>query len=369
MYYLTDEPLVREVLNSMGLKDQNPDGSYSDFYRKLFKLDSSDSKIPKSLKKPIFIWKRTGYIRLKDHGKFMSKSQLNRIYRSGIKGKARSVLDIIRFENKVFNHLNDSVLITDKLNLRDTLKAASPDASDLAFLPLTFEASERKLFETYKKLHPETRWIYKPRYEYGGRGVTFLAKSDALDASPDASHLKEGLVQEYISTPLLYKGRKFDIRLFAMLKGADSSMYIWPNFFCRTSSYKFNLDDPNLYIHVTNNAIQKKGPDFERYEKGNILTYEEFEAHFGKQTVDIVERQMQHIVSQVFDAYIKRIASKTQAFNLFELFGFDFMITEDLKVKLIEVNEAPSLHFGNPKVDAMIKEVIKEVIEISLGED
>jgi hypothetical protein len=38
------------------------------------------------------------------------------------------------------------------------------------------------------------------------------------------------------------------------------------------SSYPYELSDPNLAIHLTNNAIQKKDANYSKYEEGNILS-------------------------------------------------------------------------------------------------
>ena len=50
--------------------------------------------------------------------------------------------------------------------------------------------------------------------------------------------------------------------------------YWYKDGYLRTCSEFYDLDDlDNLYIHLTNDAIQSKGEGFQRYEPGNKLSY------------------------------------------------------------------------------------------------
>jgi len=213
-------------------------------------------------------------------------------------------------------------------------------------MPITFNLNnqkEREGFNLYKSLEPKKLWIYKPKYEYGGKGITFT-EPKKLD----------GVVQEYIQNPLLYKGRKFDIRVFAMMSGKKPNMYILPILLCRMSSYPFTLNNfDNLYIHITNHVIQKESPDYEKYEKGNILILD----------LDIIP-QIKDIVKDIFTASLDCIGPRYK--TRFEIFGFDFIVEDTMKVKLLEVNENPSLKFDNPEIDNLIKSLILESIEINV---
>lgn len=60
--------------------------------------------------------------------------------------------------------------------------------------------------------------------------------------------------------PLLYKGRKFDIRHYMLLTSVNGMLkaYWFPEGYIRTSSSQFTLKrGTNMYIHLTNDAIQK----------------------------------------------------------------------------------------------------------------
>ena len=47
--------------------------------------------------------------------------------------------------------------------------------------------------------------------------------------------------------------------------------------YLRLSSKKFEINNFNKYIHLTNNAIQKYSNEYNKYEKGNILSFQDFQ--------------------------------------------------------------------------------------------
>ncbi len=70
------------------------------------------------------------------------------------------------------------------------------------------------------------------------------------------------IVQEYISKPLLFKQRKFDVRCYALVvRLFDRISYYWySQGYARTSSYVYDQSvRNNLKVHLTNEAVQVKG--------------------------------------------------------------------------------------------------------------
>lgn len=78
---------------------------------------------------------------------------------------------------------------------------------------------------------------------------------------------------------MLIDNRKFDIRMWVMVKD-DMTVYVFKEGYLRTSSHEFKLTDYNdPYIHLTNNAIQKRGDHYGQHEQGNQLSFRDFAAH------------------------------------------------------------------------------------------
>ncbi len=70
--------------------------------------------------------------------------------------------------------------------------------------------------------------------------------------------------------------RKFDFRVFGLITSINKHFkgFFYDDGYIRTSSKEFDLYNVNdKFIHLTNDAIQKKGEDFGKYEKCNKLSY------------------------------------------------------------------------------------------------
>ena len=55
---------------------------------------------------------------------------------------------------------------------------------------------------------------------------------------------------------------------FGRVKG-----YFHEEGYIRTTSYKYSNKSQDSYVHLTNDAVQKYGKDYGKYEKGNKVSY------------------------------------------------------------------------------------------------
>lgn len=108
--------------------------------------------------------------------------------------------------------------------------------------------------------------------------------NDESVADPDANNnapvgVKEiknhsFIVQKYIEAPLLYRKRKFDIRIWTLISH-DAKFYCFKEAYVRTSSDEYDLSGEKLdqvYVHLTNNAVQKYSKNYGKFEEGNIVS-------------------------------------------------------------------------------------------------
>ena len=90
---------------------------------------------------------------------------------------------------------------------------------------------------------------------------------------------KTYIVQLYIENPLLYNKRKFDIRCYMLLTSQNGILkgYWYPEGYIRTSSKEFTVKNFNKMIHLTNDAVQKKGEEYGKFESGNKISFLELQ--------------------------------------------------------------------------------------------
>ena len=84
-------------------------------------------------------------------------------------------------------------------------------------------------------------------------------------------------------------------------------------------------------IHLTNDAIQKGSKDYGRYEKGNKISYEEFEKYLRENFNEQYSfyRQILPKVKEICTDVIKgsyHVVEPLRRVNNFEIFGLDIMI-------------------------------------------
>ena len=112
-------------------------------------------------------------------------------------------------------------------------------------------------------------WIVKPGESSNrGNGITVCHCLDDIklrlkgrERNGDGS-LRTFMVQKYMEKPLLYKGRKFDIRHYLLLSCINGRIkaYWFPEGYIRTASIPFSLKrGSGPMVHLTNDAIQQKG--------------------------------------------------------------------------------------------------------------
>ncbi len=178
------------------------------------------------------------------------------------------------------------------------------------------------------------------------------------------------IIQKYIEKPMLYKGRKFDIRCYTLLTSVNGNLqgYWYNEGYFRTSSKEFNLKNvTNRLIHLTNDAVQKKSDDYGKFEAGNKLSYQDFQKYLDSQDIklnivkDIVP-QLKKIATDTIKAVSRKIDPARRHCS-FEIFGYDFMIDEDFRPWLIEVNTNPCLELSSPYLARLIPAMIENSIK------
>lgn len=103
--------------------------------------------------------------------------------------------------------------------------------------------------------------------------------------------------------------------------------------YVRTSSTFFNLKDAkDIMVHLTNDAVQKRSELYGKHEKGNKVSYEDFQKYldtnYRKKKYNFLRKtlkKMKEITRLAVEATYSQMDPKRKE-NNFELIGLDFMI-------------------------------------------
>jgi hypothetical protein len=170
-------------------------------------------------------------------------------------------------------------------------------------------------------------------------------------------YAEQVILQKYMKNPMLYKGFKFDLRIYALLTNMNPlELFIYNEGFARLSSEPFTLNPDSILnnnIHLTNAAINKAHKVHTECEGGSKISLKMLFTYLsGKFNVHHIWQQIQDIVLKVFLSCQHHIPNNQ---NAFELFGLDIFIDNTGKCYFIECNSSPSL-----ARDTIFDEIIKQ---------
>ena len=249
----------------------------------------------------------------------------------------------------------------------------------LDFLPLTYVLPQDMpvFIEEFKK-YPNSLWILKPNNRCQGQGITLLNKTSKVKKMNFNKKVTDNyqninvndvyVVSKYIENPFLMGGKKFDMRIYCLVTTFHPlKAYLYQQGFCRFCNEKFSVDVSdinNIYMHLTNVAIQKK---YEKYQKSNGGKFSLQNLLFYLENVYGYERA-QKCNSDITQVIINSLLSvESVMFNdkhCFECYGYDILIDQNLKPWLIEINSSPSLSTTTKGDFILKKRLINDIIDI-----
>ncbi|NWR77097.1 TTL10 polyglycylase, partial [Centropus unirufus] len=254
------------------------------------------------------------------------------------------------------------------------------------FFPESFRLDLEDEKNAFLKLCKEEQiWICKPNSSNRGRGI-FLLK---IPAAGNALQLNLGnteeyllnkkmshkasqarIVQRYIQQPLLLEGKKFDVRSYLLIACTAPYVLFFAQGYVRLSCVNYDAASDDLTVHLTNQYMQKKNSLYRDLKDETVWRMEHFNSYVNEKfrktnrlpkdwVFTVFTKRMQQIMLQCFLAAKHKLVCKL---GYFDLIGCDFLIDENFKVWLLEMNSNPALH-TNCKV---LKEIIPAVVYESL---
>ena len=103
-------------------------------------------------------------------------------------------------------------------------------------------------------------YIMKPSASSCGRGIKIIATKQEVKRKPGY------VVSQYVSSPHLIHGFKYDLRIYALVTGFDPlKVYLFKEGLVRFATVKYTNSQKatdKRFIHLTNYSINKKNEDY-----------------------------------------------------------------------------------------------------------
>ncbi|CAF4809492.1 unnamed protein product [Rotaria sp. Silwood1] len=298
---------------------------------------------------------------------------------------------------QMVNHIQGEDYFTTKIQLCQSLQTYEKISINMfkrpshflplnQFVPETFKLDEKYDRDTFFNTHkPGDVWICKPNGLNQGKGIYLVrdidelkekfSEIDALDKKKQISiKPMKRIIQRYIMNPLLVQGKKFDIRCYMLISTVKPLIALYHSGYIRLSIFDFDNNDENLLTHLTNQYMQKKDPKYYDIKEDTAWTMEQFNDYINKNVassknleqdwvLNVLPKMIQRIMLNVIESIRMRLKRRVGCFGLY---GYDFMIDQDMKVWLIEINVNPALTTNTNTLVQAIPPVVKESILLSI---
>lgn len=209
-------------------------------------------------------------------------------------------------------------------------------------------------------IFPQDLDIFKKNYD---KNKMYMLKSEkqrqeGLKLSSNYNKIinsnKDGyiIVQEYIDNPLTYNGHKINFRIYLLIvcQGTDKSAYMYRDGIVSYAKTEV-LDNKTSF----NNGVASFYTSKELYDDGFPITFSELKNKVSSINWQMLEDKFRDQLTKVFNAsksvmgnYKLKYGNKT-----FQLFGVDFMVTNDYDTYIMEINVGPGMDPYSEKDDKM----------------
>lgn len=213
-------------------------------------------------------------------------------------------------------------------------------------------------------------WLIKPARTGEGAGILLSRDSSTIKDFICRHKYKPFVIQKYLERPLLCYGTKFDYRHYFLITIDNNYLRTWSHTTACTikfASEPFSLQDFHEAKHITNTAIQMKYskvshpylPHHHMWSLGAFILYLNT-LDKGYLWNDYIYPRMVRTVQAVTEASIDNIELTP---GRFELFGCDWMLTNDFKPYLLEINRCPSLEYYSPVSEIVVGKVTEDLVK------
>ena len=130
------------------------------------------------------------------------------------------------------------------------------------------------------------------------------------------------------------------------------------------------MNNSNKYIHITNYSLQKNSNNFELYEIGNEMSYKDFKNFLINENIslkkfDYMINQMKILIKISFQSVAKKLLKEKQVL-CFEIFGYDFILDNDFKLWILEINNNPGLSISSPVIEKLVPRMLDDAFRLTI---
>ncbi|KAL3280885.1 hypothetical protein HHI36_004113 [Cryptolaemus montrouzieri] len=212
-------------------------------------------------------------------------------------------------------------------------------------------------------------WILKPGNKCRGRGIILVKYLKEVEK---IMNLKlKYVVQKYIERPFIIYNTKFDIRQWFLVTCTQPlTIWMYKECYLRFSSQNYNLENFHESLHLTNYAVQCKYTNMEQRDKAlpkdNMWDSPTFKDYLKRQGKG--DKWEQVIYPGMRESIVCSMLASQDTMdrrqNTFEMYGADFILGEDLRPWLLEINCSPDMSSSTSITKRMCPQFLADIIKV-----
>ena len=238
--------------------------------------------------------------------------------------------------------------------------------------PDLFQGMGIKVFKDFKEIKNHCQNLFTGIEKVTAEQEDYCKKHN-IELKPTIHKSEFILIQKYLDSPLLYYGRKFDIRCYVLVD------YCFNVYMCREGhlkacSQKYDLNDLNIFTHITNYSLQKRCKDFAKYEQGNEISFKKFIELLdntskikgrGKKIFNKIYSKMKEEIQISMNAVGRRLKGVPKVLS-FQIFGYDFIVDKEYNPWILEINDNPGLEISSELISHLIPRMVDDALRLTI---
>ena len=238
--------------------------------------------------------------------------------------------------------------------------------------PDLFQGMGIKVFKDFKEIKNHCQNLFTGIEKVTAEQEDYCKRHN-IELKPTIHKSEFILIQKYLDSPLLYYGRKFDIRCYVLVD------YCFNVYMCREGhlkacSQKYDLNDLNIFTHITNYSLQKRCKDFAKYEQGNEISFKKFIELLdntskikgrGKKIFNKIYSKMKEEIQISMNAVGRRLKGVPKVLS-FQIFGYDFIIDKEYNPWILEINDNPGLEISSELISHLIPRMVDDALRLTI---
>lgn len=186
------------------------------------------------------------------------------------------------------------------------------------------------------------------------------------------------VVQKYMENPLIVAKRKFDIRQWVLVTDWNPlTIYFYNTCYVRFSAAEYTDDEKSLensFVHLVNNSISKNSNDFH----AKVIAENGVEVEDCMWSLDTFRAYLKDTTGE--DKFAKHCAARMREIareplicaqgqvehrkNSWELYGYDYMIDDQYRPWLIEINSSPACDYSTSVTEEFVPQALTDVVKV-----